>query len=63
MIGPKRIIVEYKGYRAEIEAREGTFAGRVLDLADVVTFEGATIEEAEQAFRDSLDDYIAFLAE
>ena len=28
----------------------------------MVTFEGATYAEVEQAFRDSIDDYLAFCA-
>lgn len=29
----------------------------------MITFEGATFAEAEQVFRDSIDDYLAFCAE
>ncbi len=29
----------------------------------VITFEGATFAEVEQAFRDSIDDYLAFCAQ
>jgi predicted HicB family RNase H-like nuclease len=32
-------------------------------LSDVITFEGVTFAEARQAFRDSIDDYLAFCAE
>ena len=39
------------------------FVGRVAGLRDVVTFEGTTLAEVEQAFRDSVDDYPAFCAE
>jgi predicted HicB family RNase H-like nuclease len=37
--------------------------GRVSGLRDVITFEGATFAEVEQAFRDSIDDYLAFCAQ
>ena len=37
--------------------------GRVAGLRDVITFEGATFSEVEQAFHDSIDDYLAFCAE
>ena len=37
--------------------------GRVSGLRDVITFEGATFAEVEQAFRDSIDDYLAFCTE
>jgi predicted HicB family RNase H-like nuclease len=55
-------MLEYKGYVGTIEADEGAFAGRVAGLRDVVTFEGETFADVEQAFRDSVDDYLAFCA-
>jgi len=56
-------MLEYKGYVGTVEAEDGTFAGRVTGLRDVITFEGETFAEVEQAFRDSIDDYLAFCAE
>lgn len=56
-------MLEYKGYVGTVDAVEGVFAGRVIGLRDVVTFEGATYPEVEQAFRESVDDYLAFCAE
>ena len=32
--------------------------GRVIGLRDMITFQGHTVTEAEQAFRDSVDDYL-----
>ena len=55
-------MLEYKGYVGVIEAEDGIFAGRVIGLRDVITFEGDSFAEVEQAFRDSLDDYLAFCA-
>src|SRR5262249_36876507 len=60
--GVKRML-EYKGYLRTVEADDGVFAGQVAGLRDVITFEGATFAEVEQAFRDSIDDYLAFCAE
>ena len=54
---------EYKGYFGTVEADAGVFVGRVAGLRDVITFEGATFSEVEQAFRDSVDDYLAFCAQ
>jgi predicted HicB family RNase H-like nuclease len=56
-------MLEYKGYFGTIEADDGVFVGRVVGLRDVITFEGATFTEVEQAFRNSVDDYLAFCAE
>jgi predicted HicB family RNase H-like nuclease len=56
-------MLEYKGYIGTIEAEDGVFHGRVAGLRDVITFEGTSFAEVEQAFRDSIDDYLAFCAE
>jgi len=56
-------MLEYKGYFGAVEADDGIFVGRVSGLRDVITFEGATFAEVEQAFRGSVDDYLAFCAE
>lgn len=46
-------VLEYKGYVGSVEAEDGAFVGRVSGLRDVITFEGVTDPEVEQAFRDS----------
>ncbi len=56
-------MLEHKGYVGVIAPVDGVFAGRVVGLRDVVTFEGETVEEVETAFRESVDDYLAFCAE
>jgi predicted HicB family RNase H-like nuclease len=56
-------MLEYKGYTGLIEPDDGVFSGRVIGLRDVVTFEGTTYSEVEQAFRASVDDYLTFCAE
>ena len=56
-------MLEYKGYIGTVEADDGAFVGRVVGLRDVITFEGGTFAEVEQAFRDSIDDYLSFCAE
>ena len=56
-------MLEYRGYVGVVEADDGAFVGRVVDLRDVVTFQGTTYAEIEAAFRASVDDYLAFCAE
>jgi predicted HicB family RNase H-like nuclease len=58
-------VLLYKGYtgRVEIDLDAGLLFGRVLDITDVITFQGATVEEARQAFADSIDDYLAYCEE
>ncbi len=58
-------MMEYKGYFAKVEFDDGAniFHGEVINLRDVITFEGETVEELKQAFYDSVDDYLEFCAE
>ncbi len=58
-------MMEYKGYFAKVEFDDDDeiFHGEVINLRDVITFEGETVSELKQAFHDSVDDYLAFCAE
>lgn len=58
-------MMEYKGYigKVEIDEEAGILHGEVINIRDVITFEGKTVEEVQQAFRDSVEDYLAFCAE
>lgn len=58
-------MMEYKGYVAKVEFDDeaGTFYGEVVNLRDVITFEGESVDELRQAFQDSVEDYLAFCAE
>ena len=53
-------MLKYKGYTGYVvyddEAR--IFHGDVVALKAVITFQGTTVEEIEQAFKDSIDDYL-----
>ena len=53
---------EYVGH-AEFDDEAGIFHGEVINTRDVVTFQGQTVAELEAAFRESVDDYLAFCAE
>lgn len=55
----------YKGYVAQmdVDVAARILYGRVLDLKDVITFQGTTVEEAIQSFHDSVDAYLAFCQE
>ena len=57
--------MEYKGYFAKVEFDEDAniFHGEVINLRDVITFEGETVDDLRQAFHDSVDDYLEFCAE
>jgi predicted HicB family RNase H-like nuclease len=58
-------VMQYKGYtgRVEVDEEAGIIFGRVIGLRDVITFQGETVQEARQAFQDSVDDYLEFCAE
>ena len=58
-------MMEYKGYFAKVDfdADANVFHGEVINLRDVITFEGESVNELKTAFMDSVDDYLAFCAE
>jgi len=57
-------LMRYKGYsgRVEFDEEGGVFHGEVINLRDVITFEGQSVEELRQGFEGSVEDYLAFCA-
>ncbi len=57
--------MKYKGYIGMVEYDDDAkiFHGDVINTRDVITFEGESVKEIEQAFHDSVDDYIAWCKE
>jgi predicted HicB family RNase H-like nuclease len=55
-------MMEYKGYfgKVEFDDEANIFHGEVINLRDVITFEGETVDELRTAFADSVEDYLAF---
>ena len=55
-------MMEYKGYlgRVEYDDEADVFHGEVINLRDVITFQGETVQELRLAFQESVDDYLAF---
>ncbi|MBN2683978.1 MAG: type II toxin-antitoxin system HicB family antitoxin [Pontiellaceae bacterium] len=58
-------MMEYKGYigKVEFDDEANIFHGEVINLRDVVTFQGETVGELREAFKDSVDDYLEFCEE
>ena len=58
-------MLQYTGYAGHVEFDDetGISYGEVLDLQDVVTFQGKSVKAMERAFRESIDDYLEFCAE
>jgi len=57
-------MMEYKGYigKIEIDDEAGILYGEVINVRDVITFEGTSVEEVQLAFHESVDDYLEFCA-
>jgi len=58
-------MMEYKGYvgKVEFDDEASIFHGEVVNSRDVITFQGKSVAELRNAFRESVDDYLAFCAE
>lgn len=54
--------MEYKGYigKVEFDDEAGILHGEIINIRDVITFEGTSIDEIQKAFRESVDDYLDF---
>ena len=55
-------ILEYKGYQGRFyyDPEADIFHGEVMNLADVITFQGRSIDELREALEDSVEDYLDF---
>jgi predicted HicB family RNase H-like nuclease len=55
-------MMQHKGYigKVEFDPDARLLHGEVIGIRDVVTFQGRSIDEVESAFRESVDDYLAF---
>lgn len=58
-------MMKYKGYIGHVEYDDEAkiFHGEVIGLNDSITFQGSSVEELEQAFADSVDDYLNWCKE
>lgn len=58
-------MMKYKGYTAHIEYDEDDrlFIGHLAGIKDIVGFHGATVDELEDAFHESVDAYLAISEE
>lgn len=57
--------MNHKGYigHVEFDADAEIFHGEIINMRDVVTFQGTTVSELKQAFIASVEDYLAFCTE
>jgi len=58
-------MMEYKGYLGTVEydAEAKIFHGDIINTRDVITFQGTTVNEIDRAFKESINDYIAWCKE
>lgn len=58
-------LMEYNGYHAKIEydADDCIFVGSVLGLNDMLSFHGKSVNELQTAFKNCVDNYIAWCKE
>lgn len=58
-------MLKYKGYVGVVafDDEAEIFYGEVINMSDVVTFQGESAHELKQAFIDSVNDYLDFCAE
>ncbi len=58
-------MMKYKGYMGQVSYDDEAkiFHGEVLGLKDIITFQGTTVNEIEQSFKDSIDDYLKWCKE
>jgi predicted HicB family RNase H-like nuclease len=45
-----------------LDEEAGVLYGEVINVRDVITFEGDSVEEVQKAFHESVEDYLAFCA-
>ena len=55
----------YRGYTGSIEYSENdqVFYGKVLGLRSLISYEGDTVDELLENFREAVDDYLAVCEE
>lgn len=55
-------MMEYKGYvgKVEYDDQASLFHGEVINTKDVITFQGRSVEELQQALQASVEDYLDF---
>ena len=58
-------MMKYKGYLGTVSYDDEAeiFYGSVIGIKDVVTFQGRSVDEIKQAFKDSVNDYLDFCEE
>ena len=58
-------MLNYKGYigKVEYDDENRVFTGSVINVRTVITFYGSTVDEIEDEFKASVDDYLEWCRE
>lgn len=53
-------IIKYKDYQATVHysSEDEVFFGKIMGISDLVTFEGSSVQELKNAFKDAMEDYL-----
>ncbi len=57
--------MKFKGYYGSVELsiEDDCLHGRLLGIADIITYEGNTVHEIKAAFKEAVDDYLQLCKE
>jgi predicted HicB family RNase H-like nuclease len=57
--------LKYKSYNGTIEAsiEDDCLHGQILFIADIITYEGNTVDEIKASFKEAVDHYLAYCKE
>lgn len=55
-----KLMIRYKGYigHFSFDERNNIFYGKAANTHDVITFQGKSIKETQEAFRDAVDEHL-----
>lgn len=58
-------MMEYKGYHATVEydAEDKIFVGEVFGIVDSLNFHGSSVDELEEMFHQSIENYLSICAQ
>lgn len=58
-------VLSYKGYTGSLlfSFEDNCWYGRILDIDDLIMYEGQTVEEARSAFQEAVEHYARICAE
>lgn len=59
------LVTKYKGYEAHIEYddEDKIYIGKLFGIKDLIIFEGESITELEEMFKQAVDNYLEFCKE